>query len=176
MVELARALQPNERTPIRLPLSMPNVPAFMPLAELNVDTSPLEDDDLDYGTTLTFAPCGLAVNGGVGDCAQVAASMDVHIWPADGYYGHFREQTAVPMNIGGRDGLFDDDLDGAGDHAAVQVQPGMLVVFDSGLGRPHYAGSPSEPPTSLKDVLSRVGWAPDPGNEATWPAVSDWAK
>ncbi|MDT5081075.1 MAG: hypothetical protein QOJ80_5712 [Mycobacterium sp.] len=176
MVELARALQPNERTPIRLPLSMPNVPAFMPLAELNVDTSPLEDDDLDYGTTLTFAPCGLAVNGGVGDCAQVAASMDVHIWPADGYYGHFREQTAVPMNIGGRDGLFDDDLDGAGDHAAVQVQPGMLVVFDSGLGRPHYAGSPSEPPTGLKDVLSRVGWAPDPGNEATWPAVSDWAK
>jgi hypothetical protein len=176
MVELARALQPAERTPIRLPLSMPNVPSFMPLAEINVDTSPLQDDSLDYGTTLTFAPCGLAVDGGAGDCAQVAESMEVHIWPADGYYGHFQEQIAVPMKIGGRDGLFDDALDGAGDHAAVQVQPGMLVVFDSGFGRPHYAGTPPEPPTRLKDVLSRVGWAPEPGYEATWPRVSDWAQ
>jgi hypothetical protein len=52
----------------------------------------------------------------------------------------------------------------------------MLVVFDSGFGRPHYAGTPAEPPTSLEDVLSRVDWAPDPRNEATWPRISDWVR
>ena len=176
MLELAHALKPADRTPIRLPMSMPNVPVNMPLAEVNIDTSPLQDDDLDYGTTLEFARCGRTDVGGAGDCARDTETLSVHIWPDDGYQGHFQEQSAVPTKIGGKDGLFDDDLNGAGDHAAVQVQPGMRVAFDGGLPGPHYAGTPPEAPTSLKGILAGVEWAPDPGNEATWPPVSGWAK
>ena len=76
LVELAHALQPTERTPIRLPLSMGNLPANMPFAEINVDTSPLQDDGLDYGTRIEFAPCGMAENGGVGDCRLGAERIE----------------------------------------------------------------------------------------------------
>jgi hypothetical protein len=176
MVELAHALQPTQRTSIRLPMSLANVPANMPLAEINIDTSPLQDDANDYGTILTFAPCGSTVIGGAGQCVRETESLHVHIWPDDGNYGHFPEERAVPMKIGGKDGLFDDDLNGAGDHAAVQVQPGMLVVFDCGLPGPHYAGTPPEAPTSLKGILANIEWAPDPGNEAIWPVIADWTK
>jgi hypothetical protein len=168
MVELAHALKPAQRSPIRLPMSVANVPAKMPLAEINIDKS-------TYGTILTFAPCGMTDVSGTGDCVGDAESLSVHIWPADGYDGHFQEQTAAPMKIGGKDGLFDDAANGAGDHAAVLVRPGMLVVFDCGLPGPRNAGTPADPPTSLKDILADVAWAPDPANEATWPAVSDWA-
>jgi hypothetical protein len=169
MVELAHALKPAERTPIRLPMSVANVPAVMPLAQVNISKS-------EYGTILSFAPCGWTDVSGAGACVRETETMSVHIWPADGYYGHFQEEGTVPMKIGGKDGLFDDALNGAGDHAAVQVQPGMLVVFDCGLPGPHYAGTPAEPPTSLKNILANIEWAPDPGNEATWRPVSDWAK
>jgi hypothetical protein len=172
MVELAHALKPAERTPIRLPMSMPDVPVNMPLAEINIDGTG------DYGTIVSFAPCGSTVMGGAGQCERGpdTETLGVHIWPSDGYYGHFQEQGAVPMQIGGKDGFFDDDVNGAGDHAAVQVQPGMLVVFDCGLPGPHPAGTPPEAPTSLKGILSGLEWAPDPANEATWQPVSDWAK
>jgi hypothetical protein len=80
------------------------------------------------------------------------------------------------MQIGGKNGLFDDDLNGAGDHAAVLVQPDTLVVFDCGLPGPHTAGTRPETPTSLKRILAALAWASDPGNEATWPVVADWAK
>jgi hypothetical protein len=169
MLELAHALKPAERTPIRLPMSLANVPANMPLAEINTDKS-------KYGTVLTFAPCGRTDVGGAGQCVRDTETLSVHIWPDDGYQGHFQEQGTVPMRIGGKDGFFDDALNGAGDHAAVQVAPGMLVVFDCGPPGPHYAGSPPEPPTSLKNILAGVEWAPDPGNEATWRPVSEWAK
>ena len=171
MIELAHALQPDERTPIRLPMSLANVPAIMPLAEINIDKS-------EYGTTLSFGPCGRTAVGGAGQCTADTESLGVHIWPDDGYDGHFGEESAVPMKIGGKDGLYDDDRNDGGDHAAVQVQPGMLVVFDFGLPGPHYAGVPGqpEPSFSLKDVLAGVEWAPDPGNQATWRPVSDWAK
>jgi hypothetical protein len=172
MVELSHALKPAERTPIRLPMSMPDVPANMPLAEINIDKTG------DYGTTLSFAPCGRTEVGGAGECESErdTESLSVHIWPADGYQGHFQEQGAVPMQIGGKNGLFDDDLNGAGDHAAVLVQPDTLVVFDCGLPGPHTAGTPPEAPTSLKRILAALAWASDPGNEATWPVVADWAK
>ena len=102
--------------------------------------------------------------------------MSVHIWPSDSYQAHFQEEDAVPMKIGGKDGFFDDALNGAGDHAAVQVAPGMLVVFDSGVGDVYRTGDPPQPPTRLKSILATLEWAPDPANEATWPPVADWAK
>jgi hypothetical protein len=172
MVELAHALKPTERTPIRLPLSMPDVPANMPLAEINVDGTG------DYGTMITFAPCGSPVNGGAGDCVRqpIVETMYVHIWPSNNLRAHFQEEEAVPMKIGGKDGFFDDALNGAGDHAAVQVAPGMLAVFDSGAGDVYRIGDPPQPPTSLKGILATLEWASDPESETTWRPVSDWAK
>ncbi|KAA0081345.1 hypothetical protein CIW52_22355 [Mycolicibacterium sp. P9-64] len=172
MVELAHALKPVERTPIRLPMSMPEVPANMPLAEINVDGTG------DYGTVIEFAPCGRPTNGGAGDCGRQpdVETMSVHIWPSDRVDWYFNDEGAVPLKIGGKDGFFDDALTGAGDHAAVQVQPGMLVVFDSGVGDVYRTGDPPQPPTRLKTILATLEWAPDPANEASWTPVSDWAK
>ncbi|MBB5164622.1 hypothetical protein [Mycobacterium sp. AZCC_0083] len=102
--------------------------------------------------------------------------MSVHIWPSDRLDWHFQEEGTVPLKIGGKDGLFDDALNGAGDHAAVQVQPRMLVVFDSGVGDVYRVGDPPQPPTHLKSILATLEWAPDPANEARWARVSDWAK
>jgi hypothetical protein len=172
MVELAHAFKPAERTPIRLPMSMPDVPANMPLAEINIDGTG------DYGTIVTFAPCGRSITGGPGPCERGpdAESLSLHIWPSDRLDWHFQEEGAVPLKIGGKDGLFDDALNGAGDHAAVQVQPGMLVVFDCGVGATYRTGDPPQPPTRLKSILATLVWAPDPANEASWARVSDWAK
>jgi hypothetical protein len=172
MVELAHAFKPAERTPIRLPMSMPGLPANMPLAEINIDGTG------DYGTIIEFAPCGPSVTGGVGSCDRYpdVETMSVHIWPSDGYSGHFQEEGAVPLKIGGKDGFFDDALNAAGDHAAVQVAPGMLVVFDSGVGDVYRTGDPPQPPTRLKGILATLEWAPDPADETTWQPVSDWAK
>jgi hypothetical protein len=149
-------------------MSMPTVPANMPLAEINIDKS-------KYGTMVEFAPCG-RTEVGSGDCARDTETLSVEVWPADGYQGHFQEEGAVPIKIGGKDGLFDDDLNDAGDDASMQAAPGMLAVFDCGLPGPHYAGTPPEAPTSLKSILAGIEWAPDPANEATWRPVSDWAK
>jgi hypothetical protein len=172
MVELAHAFKPAERTPIRLPMSMPGVPVNMPLAEINIDGTG------DYGTIIEFAPCGSPINGGARDCpvAHNVETMSVHIWPSDRLDWHFQEEGTVPMKIGGKNGFFDDALKGAGDHAAVQVQPGMLAVFDCGLGVPYRTGEPPQPPTNLKSILATLEWAPDPANEASWARVSDWAK
>jgi hypothetical protein len=167
MVDLAHALQPTERTPIRLPLTMGNMPANMPLAELNVDTSPLQDDGLDYGTRLEFTPCGIAENGGVGDCRLGSDELSVHIWPDD-----YRTPTGglehmiVALNVGGREGLYDELIH----EAAVQLAPGMHVEFQ--LSGPSYPDQRA----GFEKILAGVSWAPDPGNDATWPAVTDWAK
>jgi hypothetical protein len=161
MVELAHAFKPAERTPIRLPMSMPDVPATG-----------------DYGTIIEFAPCGPSITGGAGPCERGpdTESLAVHIWPSDNYQAHFEEEEAVPMKIGGKDGFFDDAQNGAGDHAVVQVQPGMLAVFDCGIDAPYRTGEPPQPPTNLKSILATLEWAPDPANEASWARVSDWAK
>jgi hypothetical protein len=34
----------------------------------------------------------------------------------------------------------------------------------------------TKPTTQLEHILATVEWAPDPGNDATWRAVTDWAK
>ena len=165
MVELARGLRPTDRTAIRVPLSIPGVPESIPLAEINVDRGA-------YGTTLSFAACGGTEIGGIPDCFGEADHMRVQIWPADGYYGHIRDRDSVPIRIGGRAGLYD----AAANRAAVQVQPGMLVVFDlSGpFAKP---GQPRIPPqVDLKEILATVVWAPDPANEPTWLPIADWVK
>ena len=96
-------------------------------------------------------------------------NLRVQIWPTDGYRGHIQETRTVPLKIGDKDGLYDEPAH----EAAVQVQPGMLVVFGLG-GR---SGVPVLPPTAnFKDILANVAWPADPRNEETWPPVSEWAK
>jgi hypothetical protein len=163
MVELAHALQAAERTPIRLPMSMPNVPANMPLAELNIDTHRDEPGKLDYGTTVDFAGWGLTDIGASRDCGTATESLSVQMTPRD-----YREPSGgvehnvVPVKVGGRDGLYDETIH----RASVQLQPGMLAEFELGY----------RDQAAIEGILTSVAWAPDPGNEPTWPAVSDWTK
>jgi hypothetical protein len=159
MVEFAHALQPAQRSPIRLPLSMANVPVNLPLAELSVDRS-------EYGTRLEFAPCGRTDVSGTEDCMVKSDHLGVQIWPTDRYYGHIREDRATALTIDGKDGLYDERVN----QFAVQVSPGTLVVFE--LSGPY----PAKPTVELEDILTGVEWAPDPGNAETWPGVSDWVK
>ena len=167
LLELARALKPAERTPIRLPLSLANLPADIPLAQINIDTSPLEDSANDYGTTIEFAPCGPSETGAVPDCMVAANSLSVHIWPDDYREpGGGVEPNVVPVKVDGKDGLYNETVG----RASVQVQPGMLVEFELG------ALDRVQPAVQQKDILANVAWAPDPGNEATWPVVADWTK
>jgi hypothetical protein len=65
-----------------------------------------------------------------------------------------------------RDGLYDE----FSHEAAVKVAPRMLIKFH--LDR----HGPAEPTANLKDVLATVAWARDPGNEAAWRPVADWAR
>jgi hypothetical protein len=167
LVGLARALTPAERIPIRLPMTFANVPANMPLAQIIVDTSPLQDERLDYGTRLEFAPCAMTENYAVPDCFVGSDKLSVRVAPRD-----YRtptggvEHTLIPVKIGGRDGLYDE----LADEASVQVMPGMLVEFQ--LTGPSYPTGRA----GLDKVLTDLSWAPDPANETTWPPVTDWAK
>jgi hypothetical protein len=94
--------------------------------------------------------------------------MRVQIWPKEGYYPYIDEKRFAPVKIGGKDGLYDERSHKAG----VQIQPGMLVVFEIS---PPYTNPPTPPKANLKDILAGVAWAPEPGNEATWRPVADWA-
>ncbi len=162
MLELAHAIRPKELTPIRVPLSLPNVPAPMSLAEIYVDRD-------DYGSTLHFAACGRTEVSGTPDCYGETDTMRVQIWPSDDYSGRIDEKKAVPVKVDGKDGLYEERTHEAG----VQVQPGMLVVFEIS---PPYTNPPTPPKANLKDILAGVAWAPEPGNDATWRPVADWAK
>jgi hypothetical protein len=157
--ELARALRPNDRSPVRLPLSLTNVPATLPLAAIETEPAP-------YGTILTLSACTNPGSGAAPPCEQKSDHLRVQIWRTDGYYGHIDEQKAVAYKIGGKDGKYDK----ASHEAAVQVQNGMLVVFE--LSGPY----PDAPITNLENILTSVTWASDPGNDATWQPVTDWTK
>ena len=65
------------------------------------------------------------------------------------------------------DGQLDENVNTAG----VEATPGMFVEFNLDMSD---AGKPNI--DELKRVLADVTWAPDPANEATWPAVTDWTK
>jgi hypothetical protein len=170
MVELAKDIHPAERTAVRFPFSPGNVPANMPLQSIRIQHG-------HYPTILSFEACQpAAYHVPAPACAGSRASLDIQILPADRYPGYVfengrrRDTYSIPVKIGGKDGNYDDRRGGA----AVQVQPGLLVVFElSGI-----PASPqgTESTTPLEGILSSVQWATDPNDEATWPAVTDWAK
>jgi hypothetical protein len=161
MRELAAALRPDERAPIRLPLTLSKLPAGMPLAEVDLD-------DVGYGTRMKFSPCdppdfGFGADSG---CNTEADYLNVQIWTTDSYFGIIAEDRSVPVDIGGKDGLYDAPTN----EAAAKVAPDMVVKFQ--LGKP----GDVDPAADLKEILANVAWAPDPANEATWPTVSEWTK
>jgi hypothetical protein len=157
LLELANALRPDDRSPVRLPLSLPTVPATMPLAAIEIEPAP-------YGTILVFDQCTNPGPSAKPKCEQEADSLRVQIWQRDGYDSLIDQGRAVDVKIGGKDGKYDK----IALQAAVRAAPGMLVVFD--LDGPY----PNPPTTSLEHLLADVAWAPDPANESSWPAVGDW--
>jgi hypothetical protein len=85
LLELARALRPAQRTPIRVPLNLANVPTDMPLSAIETRYVPI-GDGAPYGTTLSFSPCAYVRKGD--DCTNAVketGSMSVRIWPRDDY-------------------------------------------------------------------------------------------
>jgi hypothetical protein len=162
LLELAMALRPDERTPIRVPLTLANVPADMPLISIETEDVP-EVDGGRYGTTVSFAPCAYVRKGD--DCTrtvQATGAMSVFLWPREGYdhsvdgVSHYVDRT-----IGGRDGRYEATYRSAD----VLVGNRLYVRF--------HASAPGD--ARFEEVLDSVVWASNPADEATWPAVADWA-
>jgi len=160
LTALARALMPAERAPISLPLSVASLPENMPLAQIDVDTSPAQDGSLDYGTHVEFAPCALEPDGAVPDCLLDSDSLSVHIWSDDPRGG---PQLTTQITVGGKDGFINQTRRSA----TVSVQPGLAAEF--------MLTGPDEN-TTLDQILEGVTWAPDPADEATWEPVSAWTR
>jgi hypothetical protein len=167
-VELAGDLRPAERIPVRLPLSFANVPGGMPLSSIHAQHG-------RWPTIVRFSTCqppGYRVPAP--ECADTTDSLSILIWPNDHLFETFEDDEvhtfhddAVPISIGGKDGLYNK----TSNEAAAQIRPGMVVEFE--LGGPDSGGRAT---TNLEDILGGIAWASDPGNELTWPAVADWVK
>jgi hypothetical protein len=161
MLELARALRPNERTPV--PLSLKNVPASMPLAAIHILDEPIFGGKGEYDTRLNFASCIDFTNPNkCRETIEDSGALQVRFLPQDGDDGG-PHPGEVAWRIGGKDGQYVKSWG----WAAVQVQQGMLAKFDFSppRGTDAYA---------FEAVLAGVEWAADPGNEATWRPITDW--
>ncbi len=157
MRELATALNPTERMPIKLPLSFRTLPVDMPLASI-------DSDELGYGTRIRFAACEPPEEED--KCTIVADVLNVQIWPKSDYFGIVDEPGSVPVDLGGKEGIYNEQ-----DHeVGVKIAPELLVKF--WLDRPGAAA----PASNLRGLLAGVTWAPNPADAATWPAVADWVK
>jgi len=174
LLELARALRPDERTPAVAPLSLANVPADMPLASIYRSNLRILGHSSDYGTELGFGPCASSDEG---DCRtdenKDVGMLSVLIWHRDDFTdGRYRVE--VPYQIGGQDGRYDRSVF----WAAALPADGLYVQFDLIPPRD------PEPTAEQRDVLSSelegalnsVAWVQDPGNEAAWPPITDWVK
>jgi len=171
MVALAGDLRPTERTPVRLPLSLANVPADMPLSSIDVQHG-------HWPTIISFDACQ---SGGYGvptpTCASTADSMSITIWPKNDDFDRAEDDgvsnfydDAVAITVGGKEGLYEKDSNQVG----VQIRPEMAAEFSLGPHGGYHTPAPSRITTKLKDVLAGVEWASDPGRDATWRPVNDW--
>jgi hypothetical protein len=173
MVALAGDLRPTERTPVRLPLSLSNVPADMPLSSITVQSG-------QWPTLIDFDMC-LPYNPEIPtpECTSTADSMSIIIRPDSDDFDNYEDDgtptfhdDAVAVTIGGRDGLWDKESN----HAATQLRPGMEAQFSLAPPGGFHIPAPSRITTKLKQVFAGVEWAQDPGDEATWPEVTAWTK
>jgi hypothetical protein len=173
LLELARALRPDERTPARAPLSLANLPVGMQLASVYQNFVPMSAG-AGYGTELRFAPCEFPK---AEDCTrdddERIGSLTVQIWHRDDYTDE-DDRVEVDRQIGGKNGRYDSLEFWAG----VLPEKGLYVEFD--------VIPPSNPLPTAKErdaltsqferTLDSVTWAPDPGNESAWPPVTEWVK
>jgi hypothetical protein len=160
--ELATQLRPTERTPVRFPVSLSALPADMPLSWAGMGRF-MNDP------TLSFDGCGDSrFQVPVAACSEPSDTLSMRLNRANEFSTHKmtggrrQEVYTIPVRIGGKEGFINE---GESTEAAIKAAPGVIVVFD-------YTGSADR----FKDVLENVVWAPDPGDEQTWPAVVDWVK
>lgn len=161
MVALAGDLRPTERTPVRLPLRLTKVPAGMPLSSITAQHS-------DWPTIVEFSACqprGYRIPPP--ECTDPTGSLIIRIWPKDDSFETVDEFEFPSLT----DGAAAITIGAASSEAGAPVRRGILATFE--LGDPD--GGP-RPTANLQDILATVEWAPDPGNEETWPLVADWAK
>ncbi len=173
MVALAGDLRPAERTPVRLPLSLANVPADMPLSSITVQSG-------HWPALIRFDEC-LPYNPGVPrpECTSTADTMSITIRPNSHWFETYEDDgtptfhdNAVAIKIGGKDGLINKKNNEAG----LQLRPGMEAEFSLGQRGATYGPASSRVTTKLKNILADVEWAQDPGDERTWPEVTAWTK
>ena len=173
MVALAGDLRPTDRTPVRLPLSLANVPADMPLSSIHVQHGRWPTL-IDFDTCQPYNP-----EIPTPECTSTADAMSIIIRPDSHDFETYEddgtpnfEDDAVAVTIGGRDGLWDKESN----YAGAQLRPGMEVEFSLAPHGGFHTPAPSRITTKLKQVFAGVEWAHDPGDEATWRPVTDWVK
>lgn len=168
-LELARALRPDDRTPVRAPLTLDHIPTRMPLVSVETSFAPIYGPNSEFGTVLSFGPCVTLVKAP--ECraqGSKTGSLSVAIWHRDTYPD--RSHTAdVPRLIGGKEGRYDAALFSA----AVLVDGGVYVQFNL---NPAEGANRSTAPRELESVLDSVVWAPNPADEAAWPPITDWVE
>ncbi len=173
MVALAGDLRPTERTPVRLPLSLSNVPADMPLSSITVQSG-------HWPTLIRFDEC-LPYNPEVprSECTSIADTMSITIRPNSHWFETYDDDgtptfhdDAVAVDIGGKNGLWDKESNEAG----AQLRPGMEAEFSLAPPGGFHIPAPSRITTKLKQVFAGIEWAQDPGDEATWPEVTAGTK
>ncbi|SEH73692.1 hypothetical protein SAMN04489835_3472 [Mycolicibacterium rutilum] len=164
LLELARALRPDERTAVRAPLRLGAVPPQLPLVHVHTTYQPIYSPDSDVGTVLGFGPCvTLTKEQKCRDEAAPTGSLSVRILDRDEFTdGSHRAE--VDRAIGGRAGRYDGSLF----WAAILLAPGVYVQFD--MDPPGESRSTE----TFERVLNSVAWAPDPGTQADWPPITDW--
>jgi hypothetical protein len=158
LLELAGSLHPTKRLPVRLPLSLVKLPAYMPLSSINIQSG-------NFPTHVSFDTCRRSPSS-LEDCPQTRGRLEIRIWPSDDYpeyrsdHSGRHELYAIPVTVGGRDGHIHIRRTAA----AVKIKPDMVVTFEltATIG--------------IRDVLAGVEWAPNLDDDATWPVVADWTK
>ncbi|HEX2212555.1 MAG TPA: hypothetical protein VHH12_03675 [Mycobacterium sp.] len=169
MLELARALRPDERTPVRVPLRIADVPARMPLVSVETTFAPIYGPTSEFGTVLFFGPCVTLVKArACQEQSSETGSLSVSIWHRDDYpdRSHLAD---VPRLIGGKEGRYDASLFSA----AVLVDKGVYVQFNL---NPPDGPDRSKASGELESVLESAVWAANPANEAAWPPITDWVE
>jgi hypothetical protein len=173
MVALAGDLRPTDRTPVRLPLRLSDVPSEMPLSSIKVQSG-------RRPTIVHFDTCQPYAYGlPFPECTSTADSMSITIRPDSHDLETYEDEgtpslydDAVAVTIDGRNGLWDKESNQAG----AQLRPGMEVEFSLAPHGGFRVPAPTRITTKLKQVFDGVVWAQDPGDEATWPEVTTWAK
>jgi hypothetical protein len=162
LLELARSLRPAERTPMRFPLSLTDLPAGMPLSNIKTQRHP-------YPTMVSFGGCQPATyRAPAPHCQADTPELEIRVRPSNDYSEHAfqdgqrRETFSIPTDIDGKLG----HLHERNRAAAVRVKPGLVVEFS--LTGPAVI--------QIEDVIAKVAWAPNLDDETTWPSIDEWTR